>query len=71
MTWQHSWPSAFRRAAEILWPDDYKLATGGPRKGRRAADERMQHRFDGYLAVRNLVQMRAQIDALAKDLALP
>jgi hypothetical protein len=57
----------FREAAQVLWPDDFTLATlYVPAKGKSAAIERIQLRYEGFRSIRGLGRLRDGLDRIIR-----
>jgi hypothetical protein len=57
----------FREAARVLWPDEFDLAASYARpRGHAAAVARMQHRYEGFRALRGLARIRDSLDRIIR-----
>ena len=68
----HSGPATdrkFRRAAEVLWPDDARLAwSWSPVKGRAEARRALIHRFEGWSMLASLRKLAEAVAHAEREL---
>lgn len=66
-TWELDKP--FCKLAELIWADDYQLATGwGRPKGGADANRRMKLRHEGYRALTAVVELKLEGQAVVEAL---
>jgi len=58
----------FQRVAELVWPEDMRLATSYvPRRGRAAARATMQARYEGWQAIRTLSRLAEEVSGIVAE----
>lgn len=64
--WEQDW--RFRRVAELVWREDFRLATAYPRpKGWADAERRLQCRWEGYRALELIARLKGEGERIARQ----